>query len=238
MEPLGVTWNQKDAGWRDFGHCPMVRIADNLDLKRTAGALALELQLTSTGTAVLAGVDEAGRGPLAGPVVAAAVIFKDCPALWQACDSKSINARRRMELYQGITEELDFAVGICEVEEIDSLNILRASLRAMEKAVASLSIKPSLVLVDGPFRLSTAIASQAIVRGDSRVAVIGAASIVAKVSRDQLMTAYDNQFPQYGFARNFGYPTAEHRAALKRLGPCSIHRKTFRGVREFFQEAV
>jgi ribonuclease HII len=198
----------------------------------------LELQLVRAGCDCLCGTDEAGRGPLAGPVVAAAVVYRDCESLWMSRDSKSLTRRKRENLLNHITRDLAFAVGICSVEEIDELNILRASLVAMERAVAGLPEKPSLILVDGPYGLSSTIPSRAIVRGDARVAVIAAASIVAKVHRDTLMTDYDRQYPGYGFAHHFGYPTQVHRDLLREKGPCPIHRRTFRGVRELLQETL
>jgi ribonuclease HII len=196
---------------------------------------SLEAEYVASGLKVIVGVDEAGRGPLAGPVVAAAVAFRDCDTLWAARDSKKMTPRARARYFDLAVADLGHAVGICSVDEIDRLNILRASLLAMEKAVAGLQTTPEIVLVDGNQRLSAAIPSRAIVHGDDRVAVIGAASIIAKVTRDRIMADYDRQFPGYGFARHFGYPTAEHRKQLMRLGPCPIHRRTFHGVREFFQ---
>jgi ribonuclease HII len=197
----------------------------------------LERIYAQAGVTPLCGVDEAGRGPLAGPVVAAAVVYRDCNLLWSCGDSKALSAMRREELFAGITSELDYAVGICTTEEIETINILQASLLAMEKAVLKLSVTPDLVLVDGSFPLRSSIRSRAIIHGDALVAVIGAASIVAKVTRDRIMTNYDLEYPHYGFAKHFGYPTAEHRRALKEFGPCPIHRKTYRGVREYYQAA-
>jgi ribonuclease HII len=199
-------------------------------------ARSIEETLIASGIQSLCGVDEAGRGPLAGPVVAAAVVYRDCPALRQACDSKVLSALQREMRYRSIREELPFAVGLATVTEIDTLNILRASLLAMQRAVENLPGDPvSLILVDGRHSLAGVIPSRAIVDGDARVAVIGAASIIAKVTRDRLMQEYDQQFPEYGFGRHMGYPTLEHRDALKRIGPCVIHRRTFRGVREYFE---
>ena len=183
-------------------------------------------------------MDEAGRGPLAGPVVAGAVVYKDCDTLWSCGDSKALSAKRREDLYERITQDLIFSVGICDVEEIERLNILQASLRAMEKAVYSLSVEPTFVLVDGSFKLPCTIPSRAIIHGDARVAVIGAASIIAKVTRDRLMVSYDQTYPEYGFAKHFGYPTQMHREAIKKFGPCLIHRKTFHGVKEYLQETL
>jgi len=204
----------------------------------TAAGKPFEILLVESGRVPICGVDEAGRGPLAGPVVAAALIFRDCDVLWQARDSKALSCRKRDEYFQRISDSLPFSIGICSAEEIDSLNILRASLLAMQRAIFALSIQPGFVLVDGIYLPSVAAEARAIPQGDVRIASISAASIVAKVHRDRLMMAYDEMYPGYGFARHKGYPTAEHRAALERLGPCPIHRRTFKGVREYFRETV
>lgn len=198
--------------------------------------LPLERELIRAGLTTICGVDEAGRGPLAGPVVAGAVVFRDCELLWSARDSKQMSSKAREAFFESAQRELEFTVGLCSPQEIDDFNILRASLTAMERAVALLPALPSMVLVDGNRRLRADIQSRAIVRGDACVAVIGAASIIAKVTRDRLMREYDLQYPGYRFAQHFGYPTAQHRRILKQLGPCPIHRRTFHGVREFFQE--
>jgi ribonuclease HII len=200
------------------------------------GRLPVERELVASGLSKICGTDEAGRGPLAGPVVAAAVIFRDGDLLWSARDSKTMRPNARENFFEKATQEFEYAVGMCSPQEIDELNILRASLTAMERAVALLPSEPSVVLVDGNRRLTIKIPSRAIIHGDARVAVIGAASIIAKVTRDRLMCEYDEQYPAYGFARHFGYPTEEHRRQLKQFGPCPIHRRTFHGVREFFQE--
>ncbi len=198
--------------------------------------VSIEQSLLESGITSFCGVDEAGRGPLAGPVVAAAVIYKDCDALRRACDSKIISAAVRESLYEHFSAELSYGVGVATVEEVDTLNILRASLLAMQRAVDQLDHPAvSLILVDGKHPLPGAIMSRAIVDGDARVLVIGAASTIAKVTRDRLMQDYDKQFPEYGFGRHKGYPTLEHREVLRRIGPCPIHRRTFRGVREFFE---
>jgi ribonuclease HII len=204
----------------------------------TNGNLSLEQTLIASGIACFCGVDEAGRGPLAGPVVAAAVVFRDCPTLWNACDSKKLLPRARDEQFARITDQLPYAVGECDNAEIDRLNILQASLIAMARAVQKLTQTPDLILVDGNYRLKINIPSRAIIRGDARVAVIGAASIVAKVTRDRIMREYDEIFPAYGFARHFGYPTAEHRRKIRELGPCPIHRRTFRGICEYYSQIV
>jgi ribonuclease HII len=198
--------------------------------------LPIEKELIVSGHSVICGVDEAGRGPLAGPVVAAAVIFRDCELLWQARDSKTMTFDSREEYFGRANGEFEYALALCSPEEIDEINILQASLLAMERAVAQLSSVPSITLVDGNHRLKSAIPSRAIVHGDARVALIGAASIIAKVTRDRMMCEYDRQYPGYGFARHFGYPTEFHRRNLRQLGPCPIHRRSYRGVREFFEE--
>jgi ribonuclease HII len=198
----------------------------------------LERALVASGVSRLCGVDEAGRGPLAGPVVAAAVMYRDCSALWNACDSKRLSRAGREKRFVHIVAEMEFAVGLSDCEEIDRLNILQATLQAMRRAVKKLRPKPGLILVDGKQNLGAGFPSRAIVRGDARVALIGAASIVAKVTRDRIMVEYDQLYPGYGFAQHFGYPTAAHRLRICEIGPCPIHRRTFRGVREFVQETV
>lgn len=211
----------------------------------TAGVLfdadhrPLEVQLIDAGYPVICGVDEAGRGPLAGPVVAAAVIYVDCGALHAACDSKSISPAMREECYGRIVNELSVGVGVATAEEIDRLNILRASMLAWRRAVDNLGIANiSIVLVDGNYALPGDLPSRAIIEGDARVAVIGAASIVAKVIRDRMMVEYAAAYPKYGFDRHMGYPTPEHRRVLTEIGPCPIHRRTFRGVREFYSDGA
>jgi ribonuclease HII len=198
--------------------------------------LDIERELTAAGQTCICGADEAGRGPLAGPVVAAAVVFKDCNLLWAARDSKALSAKARADYYFEASREFEYGIGICTAEEIDSLNILQASLLAMVRAIQALPQRPTIALVDGNRRPLIDIPCRAIVRGDARVAVIGAASILAKFTRDRIMDEYDALYPGYDFARHFGYPTAEHRKRLKNLGPCPIHRRTFHGVREFFQD--
>ena len=204
----------------------------------TATGKPIETLLTESGRTPICGVDEAGRGPLAGPVVAAALVFRDCDALWQARDSKVLTRRQREEHYRRISEALVFSIGLCTAEEIDSLNILQASLVAMERAIFTLSVRPNIVLVDGIYSPKALVETMAIPHGDARVATISAASILAKVHRDRVLTEYDRMYPEYGFARHMGYPTAEHRAALQKLGPCPIHRRTFKGVREHFHENI
>ena len=180
----------------------------------------------------VAGVDEVGRGPLAGPVVAAAVILDPARPISGLDDSKRLTARRREALAQEIrAHALAWALGRAEVDEIDRMNILQASMLAMERAVAGLAIRPEHVYVDGNRLPNLPVAATAIVGGDARVAEIAAASIVAKVTRDAELVALDERFPGYGFAGHKGYPSRAHLDALERLGPCSEHRRSFAPVR-------
>ncbi|MCX7242050.1 MAG: ribonuclease HII [Burkholderiales bacterium] len=180
---------------------------------------------------LLAGVDEAGRGPLAGPVVAAAVILDDQNPIKGLADSKVLSPRRRAQLYEEIrARALCCSVAEASVEEIDSLNILQATLLAMRRAVQGLRLKPTLVLVDGNRLPVLDIRAQAIVKGDSKVAAIAAASILAKVHRDRWCLELDTAFPEYGFASHKGYGTAEHLQALQEHGACPQHRKSFAPV--------
>lgn len=177
----------------------------------------------------IAGVDEVGRGPLAGAVVTAAVILaKPIDGL---NDSKKLSEKRRKILAQLIEEHaLAYAYGRAEVEEIDRLNIHHATLLAMRRAIQALPIKPDEILVDGIHIPSVAIPCRAIIQGDSLIPAISAASILAKVKRDEEMLILDSLYPGYGFAQHKGYPTSLHRSALKKLGPCSVHRKSYAPV--------
>jgi ribonuclease HII len=191
---------------------------------------------------LVAGVDEAGRGPLAGPVCAAAVILDPTRPIAGIADSKRLTAARRECLELEIRERsLAWAVAWAEVTEIDRLNILNASLLAMQRAVAALAIPAERALVDGNRCPDLGCEALAVVGGDGSVPAIGAASILAKVARDRLMGRLDRTYPGYGFARHKGYPTAAHLEALGRLGPCPEHRLSFRPVREaadLFQRLV
>lgn len=180
---------------------------------------------------LLAGVDEVGRGPLAGPVTAAAVILDPkCPVVGLK-DSKRLSQAQRERLAQQIQQtSLAWALGWADVREIDTLNILQASLLAMQRAVAALSLRPEAVWVDGNQLPAWNHPSQAIVGGDAQVPAISAASIIAKVARDNLMQQWDSLYPGYGLAQHKGYPTAAHLAALRRLGPSAIHRRSFAPV--------
>lgn len=181
--------------------------------------------------ALVAGVDEAGRGPLAGPVVAAAVILDERQPIAGLADSKKLSAARRDRLYDEIrAKALCCCVAQASVEEIDRLNILQATLLAMQRAVAGLRLKPGLVLVDGNRLPLLEMRAEAIVKGDAKVAAISAASILAKVTRDRGLELLDQRYPQYGFARHKGYGTAEHLQALRVHGPCPEHRRSFAPV--------
>ncbi|MDX1458155.1 MAG: ribonuclease HII [Marinobacter sp.] len=182
---------------------------------------------------LLAGVDEVGRGPLAGPVITAAVILDPDRPIVGLGDSKKLTEKRRDALYDQILEHaMAWSIGRCEAEEIDRLNIFQATMVAMERAVAGLSIPPEFVLVDGNRCPKWRWASEAVVKGDGRVDVIGAASIIAKVTRDREMVVLDDDYPGYGLAKHKGYPTPVHLEALNSLGVTPIHRRSFRPVQE------
>ena len=180
----------------------------------------------------MAGVDEVGRGPLAGPVVAAAVILDPALPIAGLDDSKRLTARRREALSEEIrAHALAWALGRAEVDEIDRVNILQASMLAMERAVRALTIRPEHVYVDGNRLPNLPMAATAVVGGDAQVAEIAAASILAKVTRDAELVVLDERFPGYGFAGHKGYPSRAHLEALERLGPCPEHRRSFAPVR-------
>jgi ribonuclease HII len=178
----------------------------------------------------VAGVDEAGRGPLAGPVVAAAVILDPNKIPPGIADSKNLDADTRERLYKAITSTSAFAVGVADVERIDRFNILRATLWAMEQAVSALRPSPRLVLVDGNQPPHVSCETRCIVQGDQKCLSIAAASIVAKVTRDRIMVAQAASYPGYGFERHKGYSTPEHFAAIRKLGLTPLHRRSFRPV--------
>lgn len=190
-------------------------------------------KFTKGSSLMIVGVDEVGRGSLAGPVIAAAVALDEICPIEGLADSKTLTEKQREALAKQIRQQaLAFALGRAEVEEIDKFNILQASLLAMQRAVEQLSITPHHVLVDGQHCPQLACHVEAIVKGDSKVSAISAASILAKVARDQEMCAMDKQYPGYGFATHKGYPTQIHRQALQRLGITPIHRHSFAPVRQ------
>ncbi|AKJ43920.1 ribonuclease HII [Pragia fontium] len=180
----------------------------------------------------IAGVDEVGRGPLVGAVVTAAVILDPCNPIVGLADSKKLSEKKRLALYDEIKEKaLSWSLGRAEPEEIDRLNILHATMLAMQRAVAGLSIQPDMVLIDGNRCPKLPMKSLAVVKGDSRVAEISAASILAKVTRDREMEELDLLFPQYGFAQHKGYPTALHLEKLSEHGATEHYRRSFAPVR-------
>ena len=184
------------------------------------------------GVDLVAGVDEVGRGPLCGPVIAAAVILDPARPIAGLNDSKKLTARQREALFDIICHQaLAWSLGRAEVAEIDELNILHATMLAMQRAVVGLSVQPDLAYIDGNRCPTLRCRAEAVVKGDSRVPEIAAASIIAKVTRDREMVVMDQQWPGYGIAGHKGYHTAAHMAALKKLGPAPIHRRSFKPVR-------
>ena len=177
---------------------------------------------------MIAGVDEVGRGCLAGPVIAASGILKR--PIKGLMDSKKLSSKKRENLCKAIIENSIFAIGSADNQEIDKINILQASLLAMQRSLEKLDLKPRKVLVDGTHIFETSIEIESIVRGDNLIPSISAASIVAKVYRDKLMMAYSKEFPDYGFHKHKGYPTKLHKEMLKKYGLTRIHRRTFKGV--------
>ncbi|MCF8113941.1 MAG: ribonuclease HII [Desulfotignum sp.] len=191
----------------------------------------IEHTVSENGYSQIAGIDEAGRGPLAGPVVSAAVILPAgffCPGI---TDSKKLSEKKRRLLFPKIMAgALAVGVGLCSHKEIDTLNILCAALLSMKRAVNNLDMAPDFLLVDGRFPLAMDIPQQAVIRGDAKSISIAAASIIAKVTRDRIMATLHQAYPMYHFIRHKGYPTAAHRQAIQAHGPCPVHRMTFNGV--------
>ena len=190
----------------------------------------LENELQNNGYKIICGCDEAGRGPLAGDVAAAACILPIGIEIKGLNDSKKLSEKKREELFKVIQENaVSFAVATCSVEEIERFNILECALLAMRRAVEKLDIPPEFILVDGNINKGFTLPSKAIIGGDAKSPNIAAASILAKVTRDRMCYELDEKYPMYGFARNKGYGTAEHIAALKEYGPCPAHRRSFIG---------
>jgi ribonuclease HII len=199
-----------------------------------ADAWAYEKDLRAKGFARIAGVDEAGRGPLAGPVVSAAVILPPAFDPEGINDSKQLTMRQRERMYEKIYAGADaIGIGIVDACEIDRINILQASLLSMAMAVANLQPAPGYLLIDGTFPIQADIPQQPIPKGDALCISISAASIVAKVTRDRFMKRYHEDYPQFGFDCHKGYGTAAHREAIASFGPCAIHRRSFKGVCEY-----
>jgi ribonuclease HII len=199
--------------------------------KTSSATFDFERAALRAGQAPVAGVDEAGRGPWAGPVVAAAVVLDPHRIPKGLNDSKVLTARQRDRLFDEIAATSDFGVGVCGVDQIDEINILRATMRAMRTAVANLKVAPLLVLVDGNLLPEIPMSGRAVVDGDALSQSIAAASIVAKVTRDRMMVELGRELPLYGFGRHKGYGTAEHRAAIAAHGVTAHHRRSFKPIR-------
>ena len=189
-----------------------------------------ENELYSKGYKLIGGVDEVGRGPLAGPVVCAAVILpKDCEIIG-IDDSKKLTEKKRNELFDKIKEEaVAYNIEFVSEKEIDEINILNATKKCMEKAINNLSVKPDIMLIDAVTGLNISCESKSIIKGDSVSYSIGAASILAKVTRDRFMEEIDEKYPEYGFKKHKGYGTKQHMDKLREIGPCEIHRRSFIG---------
>ncbi len=195
--------------------------------------LFFEAMARRQGYRAVAGIDEAGRGPLAGPVVAAAVILPDDFDLPGLNDSKLISEKKRNQLYPLIHQQaIAVGIGVSRSPEIDHINILQATLAGMVRAVDRLAIRPDYLLIDGITPVPLTIPQKTIKKGDSRSLSIAAASVIAKVVRDRIMVSYDRLFPEYGFARHKGYGSQEHRDMIAQIGPCVCHRRSFGGVKE------
>lgn len=188
---------------------------------------------------MIAGIDEAGRGPLAGPVVAAACIIPENVFIPGVNDSKQLKVSERVRLYEEITKNprIIYGVGIIHSDEIDRINILQATIRAMFQAIEKLSTPPDLLLVDG-MSLPHTVPSKKIIKGDAKSQSIAAASIIAKQTRDAIMIEYDREYPTYGFAQHKGYGTAQHVDALEKYGPCPLHRKSFEPIKSMLGQYI
>lgn len=213
------------------------RLAKAEALRKEAYTLRqFEREALEKGYQVIAGIDEVGRGPLAGPVVAAAVILPNNCELLEVNDSKKLSEKKRDDLFTTICETaVAVGIGIVDEQMIDQVNIYQATKLAMKEAIEKLSFTPDYLLLDAMKLEDVAIAQESIIKGDAKSVSIAAASIVAKVTRDRIMTEYAKQYPGYGFEKNAGYGTKEHLAGLNSFGPCAIHRKSFAPVKSFFE---
>lgn len=203
------------------------------ELSRLHSMSFYENQLKAKGYLRIAGIDEAGRGPLAGPVVAAACVLPENTFFAFLNDSKQLSEEKREKLFSAIANhpEVIYGIGMVDVETIDRINILQATFLAMQKAVEAMSHVPDYLLIDGNQRPSFSIPSEAVVQGDALSVSIAGASILAKVTRDRIMEGYDRDYPEYGFKQHKGYGTALHRKAIEQFGPCPIHRKSFEPIK-------
>ena len=198
-----------------------------------------EKEATKIGCRDIAGIDEAGRGPLAGPVVSAAVILPTVFSETGITDSKKLTPQKREQLYHRIyAHAVSIGIGIVDSIEIDRINILQASLLSMAIAAANLNPQPDWLLIDGTFCISSNLPQQPIPKGDSLSISIAAASIIAKVTRDRLMERYHHYYPQFNFQKHKGYPTKAHKEAIQKFGCCPIHRRSFRGVKEYLKFSI
>ena len=199
------------------------------ELERLTNLKSMEKELYNKGFEYICGIDEAGRGPLAGPVVVAGVIMPKDSMIEGVNDSKKVSEKKREKLYDVILEEaLSYSVAIIGQDVIDEINILNATKQGVTKVVEELEVKPNLILVDALTHINTkGIPYDSIIKGDAKCYNIAAASIIAKVTRDRIMREWDEIYPQYGFINHKGYGTAKHIEAIKEYGPCPIHRKTF-----------
>lgn len=200
-------------------------------LKAAVDNLVYEREVRAASYRYVAGLDEVGRGPLAGPVVAAAVIMPADFHDGRVTDSKKLSEKQRLALYRLIYDKaVSIGIGIVDAAEIDRINILQASLTAMRLACAKLNPAPDFLLIDGKFTIQSSLPQKAVIKGDSLSFTIACASIIAKVTRDTMMDIYDNYYPEFGFTKHKGYPTKAHKEAVCTHGPCPIHRLSFRGV--------
>ncbi len=199
------------------------------EIERLNNLKEFENKLYQSGTKLIAGIDEAGRGPLAGPVVVGLVIMKPDSFIEGINDSKKVSEKKREILYEKIIEEaVDWSVGIVDQKEIDEINILNATKKALKKAIMDLNVKPERIVVDALENIDTCgIPYTSIIKGDAKIYSISAASIIAKVTRDRIMKEYDEVYPEYGFSGHKGYGTAKHIQAIKEFGPCALHRQSF-----------
>jgi ribonuclease HII len=195
-----------------------------------------EKQFVTSSKQLIAGIDEAGRGPLAGPVVASACMFLEDVNLEGLNDSKQLSEKKRERLFEEITNSpyAVYSVAVISHEDVDALNIYQATLKAMRQSIEGLSKKPSVILIDGVGLPVEGIVTHKIIKGDTLSFSIAAASVLAKVTRDRLMREYDQTWPLYGFAKHKGYGTKQHREAIEKFGPCPIHRKSFSPVKDMY----
>lgn len=213
---------------------------DNKEIERLKNMSLFEERLRKRGYSIIAGVDEAGRGPLAGPVVACACILPDKALIEHVNDSKKLTKEKREVLFNKLTTNKDvfYGIGIVDQKRIDEINIFQASLEAMVIAINNLPKKADFLLFDGKFSPTVSIPNQSIVKGDSLSISIAAASIIAKYTRDAIMEEYHTKYPEYGFSSHKGYGTKKHLDAIEKHGPCEIHRKTFDPIKSMLEKTV